>query len=122
MTAQAKSNNTANPRKRRRSLPILIVLLCLLSLVLLKTCQDPKSGPPNISHVQFVMAKQTAWLGQHPLLLKVSQINFAGVPGELITSTCWHLMKTISRHRRPQIRTHHFVSESVSFPLSKTRS
>ena len=93
MTTLAQNQTT--PRTMQQMLgflPMLIVLLFLASLPLLKTGQNHRSGSPDVGHVQIVMAKKNAWLMQHPLLLKVSQMNFAGVSGEFITSTYWHLV------------------------------
>ena len=105
MTSKAGNQTTRRTlRKALASLPILMVLLCLLSLALVRFSQDPKPGPVDVSHVQIVMAKQSVWLNKHPLLLKVSQINFAGIPGDFITNACWHLMKSVSGHRHPPNR------------------
>ena len=101
------AQNQITPRAMQKALtflPMLIVLLFLLSLALFKISQNQKPASQDIVHVQIVMAKKNAWLRQHPLLLKVSQMNFAGVPGEFIISTCWHLVKTASRRQQPYIR------------------
>jgi hypothetical protein len=96
------AQNQTTPRTMQQMLgflPMLIVVLFLASLPLLKI--DHRSGSPDIGHVQIVMAKKNAWLMQHPLLLKVSQMNFAGVSGEFMTSTCWHLVRNVSHRQQP---------------------
>jgi hypothetical protein len=50
-------------------------------------------------HLQVLEAKQTAWLAEHPRLLRVSRMQVCGMRGDLVTNTCWHLMKAVSDHR-----------------------
>ena len=51
-------------------------------------------------HLQVLEEKQTAWLTQHPWLLRVSRMQVCGMPGELVTNTGWHVMKAVSGHHR----------------------
>ena len=104
MATQGKNLTTTRTLRRvLASLPILIVMLSLVSVNLFKNSQDSRQ-PPDMSHVQLIMAKRSAWLSEHPLLLKVSQINIAGLPGEVLSDTCWHLVKTVSGHPKSQAR------------------
>lgn len=103
MATQIENRTTPRtPRTVLASLPVLIVVLSLLSLVL-KNHQDLRQHSDK-SHVQLMMAKQSAWLNHHPVLLTVSQLNIAGVPGTFLTDTCWHLLKTFSAHPHSQTR------------------
>lgn len=45
-------------------------------------------------HLQVLEAKHTAWLIHPPLFLSVSQIQFCGMSGELVTNTYRHLMRS----------------------------
>lgn len=103
MTTQAGSQRVfRNVQRPLRLLSILIVLLSLLSLAHIGSGQDEKRGPPDTTHMRIMMGKQNAWLNRHPVLFKVSQISFAGVPGKFLTDTCWLFVRTISRHPHPQ--------------------
>ena len=83
-------------------LPILIALFSLALLAHVKSGQDEKRGARDITHVQIVIGKKNAWLNRHPVLLKVSQISFGGMPGSFLTDTCWLLIKTVSHHPHPR--------------------
>ena len=61
-----------------------------------------KGGKPQIrpdaTHVAMVRAKQAVWLEKHPILLRISRSQFEGIPGDMLTSTCWHVMKAMTTH------------------------
>jgi hypothetical protein len=50
----------------------------------------------------MVRQKQAAWLEKHPLLLRISRSNIDGIPGDMLTNVCWHLMKALTPHPHPE--------------------
>jgi hypothetical protein len=77
-------------------MPVLIVL-CLLSLAAIKSRLPPRK--PDAAHVAMVQQKQAAWLEKHPLLLRISHSEIEGLPGDMVTNVCWHVMKTVTGHK-----------------------
>jgi len=71
----------------------------LATLVAVRAAR-PLPAKPDVHHVKMVLAKQDAWLEKHPFLLRISRSQIAGVPGDLLTSACWHLMGAMKRHPR----------------------
>jgi hypothetical protein len=53
---------------------------------------------PDPAHRAMVQQKQSAWLEKHPLLLIISRSQIAGMPGDLLTRTCWHIMGALKSH------------------------
>ena len=105
MTFQAgKQTRLRAARKAMALLPVAVILIGMFSSGLINSWQNPAAMPSkvNVRHVQMLKEKQTAWLGRHPWLMKVTRIGFGAVPSEVVTSACWHLMKAVSGHRHPQ--------------------
>jgi hypothetical protein len=63
---------------------------------------DAPARKPDLAHVAMVRQKQMAWLEKHPLLLRISRSDIDGVPGDMLTNACWHLMKAVTPHPHPR--------------------
>ena len=78
---------------------VLLVALFAL-LVLVSAMENAPVRKPDPAHIAIVMQKQSEWLEQHPVLLKISRSKIAGVPGDLLTSAYWHLRGAVTNHPR----------------------
>lgn len=75
---------------------LIVSVLFLLAMACVKSgVERPKPDP---AHVAMVQQKQSAWLEKHPLLLQISRSQIAGLPGDLLTSACWHAIGAVTRH------------------------
>jgi len=84
------------------------MLTALLLVVLAGMASVKGGGPrrkPDSAHMAMMQQKQSEWLERHPLLLIISRSQIAGMPGDLLTSTCWHLMGAVKSH--PHARPAH---------------
>lgn len=53
----------------------------------------------HVHQLTAVKQKQAAWLNQHSLFMRISRMDFNGVPGEILTNTYWHMMKAVTHHK-----------------------
>ena len=83
---------------RRRMLAGLLIGFGLIVVLLVNAGRSVPAPKVDRAHVAMVQQKQNAWLGSHPLLLKISRMEIAGVPGDLLTSTCWHMIGAVKTH------------------------
>lgn len=81
-----------------KALLILPVVLVLGLLAWAGVKNGAPAGKPDLSHARIVRQKQAAWLEKHPLLLRISRSNIDGIPGDMLTNVCWHLMKAVTPH------------------------
>ena len=78
---------------------LAFVMVAVLGAVLVATAKGTgRHGKPDRGHIALVQQKENAWLARHPLLQKISRSQIAGMPGDLLMSTCWHLIGVLKGH------------------------
>jgi hypothetical protein len=85
-------------RARRRALAGLLIGLGLVLLLLATVDRGRPAGTPDAAHLSKMRVWQSEWLEKHPVLLRISRSQINGVPGNILTTACWRVMKVMKRH------------------------
>ena len=85
-------------RARRRVLAGLLIGLGLALALLATVAGGRPAGTPDAAHQSKMLVWQSEWLESHPVLLRISRSQIDGVPGSILTTACWRVMKGMKRH------------------------